>query len=191
MIEYIRIDISRLTYNIWRIEVNGIVFRENATPKEDRSNAGQKIVAACKRIAALLRYTQHTFGMLNFPCHTLHAASLGAHNLMEFIAQPEVPDLFHTMVVTLTAVCQRWTLARGITKSLWIKIKDGKLEECFLDATISLLKLNAVENWGIEDHLLFESCTYPNYNGNSVRDNTGIGELLASYARLSLNEGDQ
>lgn len=183
----------RLTYNVWRIEVNGIVFREDAVSQKDRVNAGEKIIAACKRVAALLRYAQTTFGMLSFPSHTMHAASLCAHNLIEFLSQPDVPDLFHTMILTLTAVCQRWTLARGITRTIWITVRERKVEDCLLESTVSLLKLNAVENWGPEDHRLFSSCTYPNYasSKNGARDITGVGDLLASYAQLNIDDEER
>lgn len=167
------------------------MYREAVASEQERINAGQKIVAASKRIAALLRYAQHAFGMLNFPCHTGQAASLSAYNLLGFIDQPEVPDLLHTMIVTLTAVCQRWPIIRGIIRSLWIKVKDLRLEDHLLEPTVSLLKLNGVENWGPNDHSLFESCTYPNYTHDDVRNITGVGDLLASYALLNLSGADQ
>lgn len=97
------------------------------------------------------------------------------------------------MILGLTAACYRWTLARGIVRTLWITIKERKLEEHLCATTISLLKLNAVEKWGPEDHRLFISCTYPNYaiSSDNGRDVTGVGELLASYARLDLDKEDE
>lgn len=97
--------------------------------------------------------------------------------------------MIHTAIEALTAVGQRWTIARGIVKTLWIKIKDAQLEEKLFDSTITLLKLNAVENWGLDDHLLFESCMYPNYTNGDVRDITRVGEILAMYAQLDINQG--
>ena len=119
----------------------------------------------------------------------MHAASVSAHNLIQFLSQPGIPGTFHTVIFVLTTGCNRWTIVRGIVRTLWITIKERKLERFLQESTIHLLKLNAVEKWGIADHLLFVSCSYPNYATSSVRgrDIDGIGDLLRSYARLNLN----
>lgn len=118
---------------------------------------------------------------------------MGASNLIDHLSRPGIPETFHTMVVSLTAVGSRWTLFRGITRSLWLTINERKLEGLLLGTTVSLLKLNAVDKWGPEDHRLFESCTYPNYatSSNDGRDVDAIGDLLARYAQLDLDGKDQ
>lgn len=97
------------------------------------------------------------------------------------------------MVIALTAIGSRWTLFRGITRSFWLTIKERKLDGFLLGPTVSLLKLNAVENWGSEDHQLFASCTYPNYatSSNNGREIDGIGDLLARYAQFDLGKEDE
>lgn len=163
---------------------------EAAASQPERDAATEQVLSACRRIATLLQYSQTAFGLLNYPTATMHAASMGAHSLIRWLSQSGIPDLFHTMIVTLAAGCCRWTLVRGITRTLWITIKELKLERFVHEATISLMKLNAVEKWGKEDHRLFINCTYPNYatSSTNARDLVEVGDLLASYAAMDLNK---
>lgn len=180
----------RLTYNIWRNEVNSIIIQEPGTPDGDRDNARERIIAACKRTARLLQYGHDQFGLMNFPSHTMHAATVGANHLIGHLAEPHISDVFHTFILTLTAVCHRWPLARGIVKGLWITIQQQKLDVHLQEETISLFRLNAVDNWSAEDHQLFVSCAYPNYatSSSNRRDVVSIGDVLQSYAQLDLND---
>lgn len=184
---------TRLTYNVWRIVVNSIVHQEEAAPQTDRDNAGENIITACKSIANFLHYGQNTWSPLSFSCYVPHAASMGASNLIGHLSRPGIPEIFHTMVVAMTAVGSRWVLFKGITRGLWITIKERKLDALLLASTVDLLKLNAVENWGPEDHQLFISCTYPNYatSSNNGRDIDAVGDLLARYAKLDLDGVDE
>lgn len=182
-----------MTYNIWRLELNNIILNEDTAPEDDKENARERIIAACKRTAILLQHGHSAFGLMNFPSHTMHAATVCANHLINYITEPDIPDVLHTMVLTLTAVCYRWVLCRGITKGLWITIQQQNLEQYLLDETVSLFKLNAVDNWSSKDHQLFVSCAYPNYAMSSARsrDVVSIGDMLRSYTNLEINGTDE
>ena len=96
------------------------------------------------------------------------------------------------MIIALTSSCHRWTLARGIVRTLWLTLKERKIESLLLESTLDLLRPSAVERWGPEDHRLFASCAYPNYAlSDNSRYPVGIGELLESYAQLDLGNINQ
>lgn len=184
---------NRLAYNIWRMEANSIIFQEPSTPEQDREKAREKIIAACTRTANLLRYGHNAFGLMNFPSHTMHAAAVCANHLISYVAEPQIPDVFHTMILTLTAVCYRWTLAKGITQGLWITVQQQDLQKYLQEETISLFQLNAVKDWSTQDYQLFVSCAYPNYatsNGNP-RDVTSIGDIIQGYSKLNIDDTAQ
>lgn len=127
---------------------------------------------------------------MNFPSHAMHAATTCATHLLRHLTEPQIPELLHTLALTLSAGCHRWQIARIVTKGLWITIQQQKLEEYLQAETISLFQLNAVENWSQEDYRRFVSCVYPDYassNGNP-RDVVSMGDLLSSYAKLDVND---
>jgi hypothetical protein len=117
-------------------------------------------------------------------------AMLSASSLIELLPRPGLTETFHVIIVVLSYVAHRWTLAWGIMRMLWITLQEHKLDICLDAATLDLFKLNAVENWGPEDHRLFEMCAYPNYAAisESGRDFVELGELLKEYAGLYLGE---
>lgn len=177
-----------MTYNVWRITVNSMVLNEVTATDAERELAEEEILSACRRIADLIRHCQNHFGILSFPCTLPHSASIGAHHLLQFIPRDGVLDLIHTMVLGLTSSFYRITLVRGIMKSLYLTIKEQKLESLLQEQTFELLKLNAVDKWSMKDHLLFATCAYPNYATSSLngRDLITIGDLLDN---VDLNRG--
>lgn len=131
-------------------------------------------------------------GLHHFGVCYVHAAALSALNVVDYLAEPGVSALVHTMCLVLSNAARRWTLARGILKILWIRIQDRWLEAHLDAATLGLFKLNAVDNWGPDDHRLFEACAYPNYAALTERgrDFVEMGELLQEFASLQLNSKD-
>lgn len=118
---------------------------------------------------------------------------MSANHLINYLQQPHIAEIFHTMIITLTSISYRWTLVRGIIRTLWFTIVERKLENFLLETTMRLLKLNAIDTWGREDHHLFVACDYPNYaaSSNNGRELNAIGDLLASYAQLDINKDDR
>ncbi|KAK5074309.1 hypothetical protein LTS08_005263 [Lithohypha guttulata] len=182
-----------LTYNVWRITLYGVLIQcKTDSPQPDREEYNQKTISACASIAGLVQAGQRSWGLSNGPFSMVHGASVGTHALLGFLDRPDVPQIVHTMIVALTASCHRWTLARGIVRTLWLTLREREIESLLPDSTLDLLRSSAVEKWGPEDHRLFASCAYPNYAASdNSRYPVGIGEVLESYAQLDLGQMDQ
>ena len=183
-------DRRSLSYYCFHINVQSIILRtvENMDPAY--TDANNKIIHYSTNMATLFQRVQQTIGLSHFGVYYFHAATVCALALVAFITEPGVPDIFQTMVVVLINVARRWTLARGLVKMLWITLQEQKLESHVSPATLNLFKLNAVDNWGPEDHHLFDMCAYPNYAaiGERGRNFVEMGELLHEYAALQLKE---
>lgn len=145
---------------------------------------------ASNDVAGLFRRLQHTVGLNYFGVYWGHAASVCAFNVMEFLPQVGVSETFHVLTVVLCNISRRWVLVRGVVKLIWVTLTERKLDSYLNAATLSLFKLNAVDNWDPQDHKLFELCAYPNYAAISERgrDFVGMGDLLQEYAGLTLDE---
>lgn len=156
--------------------------------------ARTSIIENSKSVADLFRWLQNTIGLDYFGVAYGHAASVCALNLVEFLTVPGVLDMFQTMVVVISKVARRWLLCRGILKLLWITLQEQKLDVHLNAATLSLFRLNAIVNWGPDDHRMLEMCTYPNYAAitEKGREFVEMCELLQEYAALQLGgEGNK
>jgi hypothetical protein len=161
---------------------------DNTDP--DRKVVEEKVISTCRNIAELLQWLQRTVGLTYFSVYIPHGSTLCAYTLLEFLDRPAVPAIFHTMIVALSNSARRWTITRGILKMIWITLQERRLDASLDAATLSLFKLNAVDNWGPQDHRLFEMCAYPNYAAIETRgrDFVEMGELLQEYAGLQLDD---
>lgn len=157
-----------------------------------RMHARAKINESAKEVAAIFRHIQDDYGLDSFGVYYGQAASLCAFNLLDCLGEAGIAETIQTMIVVLSTVAWRWTLVRGILKVMWHTMLERKLESHVVTATEVLLKLNAVDTWGAEDHRLFEMCAYPNYAaiGEKGRDFVEIGDLLQEYASLKLGDDD-
>lgn len=159
----------------------------------NKKDAADTITDAARNNAAIFEWLQRTIGLTHFSVYYVHASSLPAFNLFEYLSQPGMADVFHTLIVALSATTRRWTLSRGIIRMIWIEVQKRKLDQVVDPSTLSLLKLSAVDSWGPEDHRLFERCAYPNYAviGERGRLLSEIGDLLEEYSRLNIEDSTE
>lgn len=111
-----------------------------------RSLVKNRMLQAARDIAGLYNQIQRRLGLGYFGVYYCHGASLGAFNLVDFLATSDVAETFHIMIVVLSNVARRWTLVRGILRMLWITLQERKLDEHLASATTALFKLNAVDS---------------------------------------------
>lgn len=152
-------------------------------------HAEDEIILASTNITNIIRNYQHTIGMINFPMYTFQVSMKSASALLDMIQRPDAPDVFHSLIVALSASSRRWTLAHGALKVLWVTIKERELDKYLKEPTKELFNQIAVEHWGPDYHLMFERCSYPNYAASEKgrRDLEEMGELLEKAARLNLD----
>lgn len=151
--------------------------------------AKEEMILACVDVGNLLKRVRNTTGLTYCPTYTVQASTKSAYALMDFLHEPNISNIFHTLVVPLSASSRRWTLARGILKVMWITLHERKLQQYLTEETTQLFHLSAVDNWGPEDHLVFDRCSYPTYAATdaSGRKYMEMGELLEKAARLNLD----
>lgn len=151
--------------------------------------AKDKLILACTNIGKLLNRVRNTMGLTCCPMYTVQASTRSAYALMEFLHEPSIPDVFHTVIVPLAAASRCRTIARGVLKVMWITIDERKLQECLTEATRQIFHSNVVDNWGPEDYVVFDGCLYPNYaaTDESGREYVEMGVLLEKAAWLNLD----
>ena len=154
----------------------------------ETEKARRELISACQNVAFLIDWLKNSIGLKHHPCFLVQAASTSAYNLINELAEPGVPEIFESMIVALSAGSQRWPIARGILRMLWVTLQQRKLDSLLTQSAIDLLKLSVVYNWGPEDHLIFQSSVYPNYAvvGEDGRDLADMGELLEKWAQMQL-----
>ena len=179
-----------LAYHGFYITTQSLFLRTISNADPDRRIAKEKIIQASSSIADIFDRLEDVLIKGYFGVYYGHASAVSALNLLEFLPEPAVPSLFHKMIAVHCTVARRWTISRGIIKTLWITIQERKLDSYLESSTLSLFNLFAVNNWGPEDHKLFELCAYPNYAAISERgrDFVEIGELLQQYAAMQLSQ---
>lgn len=155
-----------------------------------KEEAGESLVANCRTIAKCIEWFQRSFGLTHFSCTLSHAATVAVYGLLDFLSHESVPDMFEVLISALTAVSRRWNVARGVMKMIWIILHERNDAHHLNDATIRLLRLEAVDSWKLKDYELFEQCIYPNYatvleKGRELAD---MGELFSQYARFELGD---
>ena len=167
-----------------------IVLRETLEGDLTRVAAKERAVSVCRRLEELFEWFRRAIGTLYFTVYQQHAATMAAYFLLDYLRDDGIAPIFHTMIIALSAVSQRWTISRGVLRMLWITIKERKLEAFLEVSTLTLLRLSAVDNWSPQDHRLFESCVYPNYAAikEDGRNFADMGELLHKYSLLELQE---
>lgn len=131
-----------------------------------------------------------TTGLLYHGVYTGHAASVSAYALLEYLDQPDIPEIFHTMMVGLSATARRWTISRGIVKMISYEIQQRKLTHVVDRKTLDLIAVSAGEKWSAEDTRTIEKIAYPNYaalkeKGHALSE---MGDLLGAYSRMKLSE---
>ncbi|KAK5053935.1 hypothetical protein LTR84_001897 [Exophiala bonariae] len=179
-----------LAYHSFQINVQSLMLRARGKDDPERRDAEGKIILASQKNAALLEWLQRTVTLKHYSVYVGQASSLSVFNSLEFLDRPESAKTFHIFIVALSSISRRWTLVRGIVKVVWIMLKERELDKYLEPATVSLLKLGAVDNWGSKDHELFEKCAYPNYAAieEKGRDLVELGDLLQQYAQLQLGD---
>jgi hypothetical protein len=155
----------------------------------DFQTAKSKLISASRSIADLFQRVQQTTKRGDFSVYYTHATTLCALNIVQYLTEPGITDIFHTMVVVLSCVARRWTLARGILRMLWITVSQRQLEGVLDVSTLGLFELNTVENWGSHERRILEACAYPNYSalGEKSRYLVEMGDLLQEYAAMQLD----
>lgn len=182
-----------LVYHMFCVNLWGIAVREhgqapNAASQAEKVTARRALLAACQDMAQLFQHLQETIGVEQFPSMLVQAATTSSFTLLNHFSQPGVPDIFHTVIVSLSAACRRWMIARGILKMVWITLQERHLDSLIHDATRQLFETNAVNSWATEDHLGFVASVYPNYAAveDDGREMADMGELLEKYSRLQI-----
>lgn len=175
-------------YNSFRISTANQIFRIDGIAQSVKDDVAENTISICQTIASLYEWRQRTTGLFYFGIYNGHAASLSAYSLLDHLTRPGIPDVFHTVIVALSATSHRWFIARGIVKMIWIELQQRKLVYRLNPSTLSLLKLGAVDTWSSEDHELVKRCAYPNYAAVGERGPalSEMGDLIDEYVRLNL-----
>lgn len=143
-------EIFSLVYHIFQIVLNNSVLGILGSDLDSagdavssstnrKSRAEQNLIAACHGIASLFQWLQQTITLVYFPCFTVQASTLGLYNLLDYLSSteyPQVPMIFHSLVVALSAGSRRSTSARAVMKMLWVTIQNRKLESYLLEVTV-------------------------------------------------------
>ena len=156
-------------------------------------NAAENVLNACHQIARIFEQSKRTVGLTYFGVYHVHASTLSSYGLLDYLDDPTNLDSFHTVILALSVAYQRWTLAKGIVRMIWIELQQRKLDELLPAPTLDILKLSAVDSWGTEDHQLFRQCAYPNYAASMNKGSifSEMGDLLAEYSQLSVSENNR
>ena len=151
----------------------------------------EKLLATCEASTKLLKSAGERFGFSWATPQFLHCTAATAYALLDLLAdEPHVRIWFHTIAVVLSFETRRKTIAQAITRMIWIMLDTKKLTSFLDEATRQIFKLIAKEIWNDKDRHSLYACTYPNYTVvyERGREFADTGELLAQYARLSLND---
>jgi hypothetical protein len=153
-------------------------------------HARAKIIDASKSVARLFEMVRHKLVQGHFGVYYSHTSNLCAMNLIDLLAEPGVPELFHIMISVLSTVSRRWTLTMGVINMIWTTVKLRHLDRYLQASTVQQMKLNPMESWGSRRRQLLETCIYPNYAaiGDRGRDFVEMGELLQEYAGLQIGK---
>ncbi|KAK5081148.1 hypothetical protein LTR05_007942 [Lithohypha guttulata] len=171
-----------LAYYSRYINIQSILLHDTDIHDAKKPGVEEKLIQSCKTVADLC--------MTCFAPVHVQTAALAAYSLMDLLTRAEVRDSFHVMIVALSGSSRRWPLVRGILKVLWHTLQERKLDAYLAEATVTLLKLSAVDNWGLQDHRLFEGSAYPNI---SVANEKGLefaemSDLLNQYSLLNTDD---
>ena len=182
------LTISSLSYYGFRITAQSILLRScNASDPGDLTTK-EEIVSVSRDMVDLFKEVQPTLSRGHFGVYYAQASTISALNLVRYLADPDIPDIFHALVVVLVSVSRRWAIAHGIIRMLWITVTRHNLDGCLTVPTRTLFKLSAIERWGPSERQQLSACTYPNYADieDRGRDFVEMGCLLEEYAAMSM-----
>lgn len=182
------IDLSLAYYGLV-IMAQGVLLGSVSTADPEFSCAKDKIINASKHVASLFQMLQHITSQGNFGVYFAQIPTVCALNLVQFLAEPGVPDIFHILTVVMVCVSRRWIIVRGILRMIWATLTRHKVEWYLNAATSSLFHLAALKEWGPREHHLLKKCAYPNYAEvhEKGRDFVEMGDILQEYASMQIS----
>lgn len=157
-----------------------------------RGRARAQVLSSAKSIATHTDEFRATFGRKHFSMYETQASMTVVWSVMDMLQEAEVQDVFHSLLVTVSVTARRALIVRGFSRMILGTLQQRGLERHLSEASKTLLRLNAVDTWGPDDHELFKSVTYPNVvvareEGRILAD---MGDLLQKWAKLDLAEED-
>lgn len=178
-----------LVWHDYCITVYSLMLRNMADSESHREKAQASLLESCHEIAQILAYMRRSLGTASMWCPwTFQAAAMAAFPLVELLAEPGAQETFQIIVATLSTAAERWTLAKGVLKMLWIMLQERNQVSNLLPAIGDIFRAQAVDNWGPAEYRMFSGCMYPNYTviGERGRELADMGELLEEWSQLSL-----
>lgn len=145
-------------------------------------------MSSSKAIAAHSEKFRAAFGRKKCSMYMTQASRTVIWGVMDALHEAEVGDGFHSLLVTISVTARRAPIVRGFSRMILGTIRQRGLEQYLSEALKALLRLNAVDAWGPDDHELFKSVTYPNAviareEGRILAD---MGDLLRQWPTLDL-----
>lgn len=182
------LTVSSLSYQAFQITAQNILLRSYKANETEGFIIKDKIVSAARDMADLFKEVQDTLSRGHFGIYYAQAPAIAALNLVQFLADPDIPDIFHTLIVVLVSVARRWAVARGIIRMIWFTSTRLNLDGYILVPTARLLKLSATERWEPHEWQQLAASTYPNYAEiqDRGRDFVEMGSLLQEYAAMQI-----
>jgi len=182
------LTLASLVYHDYVIVVHSLMLRDAVTVGSKRQEAKLGLLRSCEDITQIFEWVQRTLGTSAWCIWGFQPAAMAAYPLLDMLTEIGVADTFHTIIVSIFTVAKRWILARGVLRMLWITIQERRIVDHLNGTTIQLFRESAVEQWGPNDHRLFESCIYPNYAAiaKDGRELADMGDLLQKWSRFNI-----
>lgn len=147
---------------LWALEDERTGDSGHLSDRALRESARGQIMSSASAIATHTDKFRAAFGRKHFSIYMTQVSMTVVWSVMDMLREAEVRDVFHWLLVKVSVTARRALICRGFSRMILGTLQQRGLEHLLQEASKTLLRLNAVDAWGPDDHQLFKSVTYPN-----------------------------